>query len=132
MPVAVKGKRSACQVKIVDSVHEFNAVFEAGPALFGPALGIDIASVTGELHVLSGSSGSRIGTGCNVFADEDAKRSGDKIVMMERGGCLFIQKVRSRWKADGLGIGLVLICVLIFTQVRNAQKAGATGVIIAG
>jgi len=96
VPVAVKVKRSACQVRIVDTVPEVSAVFEAGPALFGPTLGSDIAGVTAELHMLSGSSGLRMGTGCDVFSEEDSMRSANKVVMLVRGGCLFVQKVRNR------------------------------------
>ena len=98
--VAVKMKRSSCLVKIVNPIPEDQPTFEAGPALFGPSLGKDIADITGELHVLSGMDGSGMGTGCDMFSEEELVNSEEKIVMMARGGCLFIQKVNDMvfWK----------------------------------
>lgn len=69
--------------------------FTVGPALFGPDLGAEISAVSGELYVLPGEEGGTalMGNGCEVFSEQDAEQSREKVVMMTRGGCLFIQKV---------------------------------------
>ena len=88
-----KVKRSTKLVRILDPKIEEE--FEVGPALFGPNLGTDIAGLSGELYVLPGVEGSgNMGDGCQMFSEENAGQSHDKIVMMARGGCLFVNKVR--------------------------------------
>ncbi len=75
----------------MDPATEENSEFEAGPALFGPALGKDIASVFAELFILPDQEGYGVGTGCEPLTDIDLE---GRIVMVVRGGCLFVQKVR--------------------------------------
>lgn len=70
-----------------------------GPALFGPDLGENEFQVAAELAQVSPQDG------CVLFPGDEPFKG--RIVLMMRGGCLFVQKV------------------------RNAQKAGAAGVIIA-
>ena len=73
-------------------------VFTVGPALFGPDLGTDIADVSGELYILPGEAqegggATEVGKGCGEFSETDADQSKGKIVLIARGGCLFIDKV---------------------------------------
>ena len=68
--------------------------------------------------------------GCSPLS-EDLALSG-KIVMIVRGGCLFVKKVRSKSLFLAVQYAILpCVCVCV-CQVRMAQTAGATGVIIAG
>ncbi len=149
-------------------------MFEVGPALFGPEIGVGIADLAGQLYMLPGEEGegegqgqegggpwgeARMGDGCQGFSEEAAKESKEKVVVMARGGCLFIQKVRDKGSRDAFSKPLIRIKTLIkcikdtlsikdvhsvwtklmlkmlfvcCPQVRNAEKAGASAAIIAG
>jgi len=89
-------KRTTQLVKLVHPIlPKEMSEFEVGPALFGPNLGTDVANVTGELYVLPGrTEGDLMGNGCQAFSEEHAAKSVGKVVMVIRGGCLFVQKVR--------------------------------------
>ena len=70
--------------------------------------------------------------GCSSMTDPEAVKH--RIVVMERGECMFIDKVRLH--DQGL---FVFVSLHYFKhrpcfppQVRNAQKAGAVGVIVIG
>lgn len=85
-------KRSSKLLQILHPVlPKDKADFEVGPALFGPDLGASISDLSGELYVLPGVG--EVGDGCQVFSEKAVALSRDKVVMMARGGCLFIQKV---------------------------------------
>lgn len=95
---------------------EGKALFEVGPALFGPVLGVDMIHVSAELDVKVGKEGSVMSDGCQVFSEEEAAQSKGKVVMVMRGGCLFVQKVRRRGKVEALSG-----CVYIYTDVRKQE-----------
>lgn len=80
------------------------AEFEVGPALFGPDLGVDISDLSGELYLMPGE-GDKVGDGCQAISDEVAVQCQDKVVMVARGGCLFIQKVRGEEVKEGSDCG---------------------------
>lgn len=86
-------------VKVLSPVLEKNE-FVVGPAMFGPHLGGN-----NEFHISAALTEPEPQNGCNQFSN-GADITG-KIVLLTRGGCLFVQKV------------------------RNAEKSGASGVIVA-
>ena len=66
-----------------------------GPALFGPDLGENEFQVAAELAQVSPQDG------CVLFPGDEPFKG--RIVLMMRGGCLFVQKVRQSWWGVGGG-----------------------------
>ena len=82
-------KRLAKMVRVLKpKVNEDEREFIVGPALFGPDLGdkeFQVGAVLVEVEPLDG---------CLIYPEETADKMKGKIVLMKRGGCLFVQKVR--------------------------------------
>lgn len=110
-PLEVKA-RTAKLVQVLQPASEITSEFRVGPALFGPDLGEGIADLSGELHVIAGQEGvvTEIGDGCKVFSEEDTVQSLDRVVMMARGGCLFVQKVREMYFSCGVSMPMKCCC----------------------
>ena len=94
-------KHTTNLVQILVPTPPKGKAFEVGPALFGPVLGVDMMHVTAELDVKFDKDGSGMGNGCQVFSEEEAAQSKGKVVMVMRGGCLFVQKVSGGGKVGG-------------------------------
>lgn len=118
--------------KLVEVLHpklpDIEWLFEVGPALFGPDLGNDIADLSGELHVLAAPGGDNrtmeggtMGDGCQVFSEEEMEQSANKIVMVTRGGCLFIQKVNT-WKGNSKTLRLKYFYFSLFFRCAMLRR----------
>jgi hypothetical protein len=83
------------------------STLQAGEASFGPAL--TLAGVSGEVMPVVTGTGpvGGVGPGCGALTTNDARAVNGKIALIDRGVCGFIVKV------------------------KNAQNAGAIGVLIA-
>ncbi len=115
--------------------------FKVGPALFGPDIGSTISDLSGDLYVLPGEGegggegeegGAWIGNGCQIVPKEEAEQCVEKIVMVSRGGCLFIQKVRNKEYLTYTQSLSPSLPPSLPQKVRNMEKAGAMAVIVAG
>ena len=92
-PESVKRTAKLVQIVYPPLPNSVKSVFEVGPAIFGPDLGVDISDLSGELFVLPGEQETEVGDGCQVVSEELHAQCLKKVVMVSRGGCLFIQKV---------------------------------------
>ena len=94
---AGKINRSASLVQMLKPyLPEGKNSFATGPALFGPILGVDMVHVSAELEVVWLKDESLVGDGCQIYDEEKMAQVEGKVVMVMRGGCLFVQKVRKR------------------------------------
>lgn len=66
--------------------------FVVGPALFGPVLGVRQLQLGGSL-VRVGPHSEELGNGCSEYSHEEAEEIKGKILLVMRGGCMFILKV---------------------------------------
>lgn len=81
--------------------------FEVGPAMFGPNLGTSQFQVADKLVQMEPNSpDSEFDNGCSEYTAEQAELIKGRILLVNRGGCIFV------------------------TKVKNAQKAAAGGVIV--
>jgi PA domain-containing protein len=86
------------------AVPSASGAYDVGRASFGPAL--SASGVTGTLAVYGTQSGET-GPGCDPFDNANKRAANGNILIIDRGACAFTVKV------------------------KNAQNAGATGVVIA-
>ena len=70
--------------------HEFTV----GPAMFGPELGVGEFQVGGELVEMK-PIGGVLDNGCSEYDPQEARDIMGKILLINRGGCLFVLKVHS-------------------------------------
>ena len=69
--------------------------FQVGPAMFGPNLGENQFQVSAQLlEVEPGSPDLEYDNGCSGYSDELASDIKGKILLVNRGGCLFVAKVQ--------------------------------------
>jgi hypothetical protein len=92
-------------VTITTPVPGASGMYDYGSASFGPA--ISTPSSLGTLAVLSAATQATLDQGCIAFTGADASAIAGKVAIIDRGTCGFVVKV------------------------KNAQNAGAVGVLIA-
>ena len=92
---------AAREAKLARIVHPDNLKdrymkyeFQVGPAMFGPNLGENQFQVSAQLvEVDPQSPGLEYDDGCSGYSDELANDFKGKILLVNRGGCLFVAKV---------------------------------------
>ncbi len=75
--------------------------YRVGEAAFGPPLGQ--AAVAADLMPVAEQSAGA-GEGCEVFNATNAAAVNGRIALIARGGCTFVQKVRNAQNAGALGV----------------------------
>lgn len=99
------------------TVPSVSGTYQVGTADFGPAL--TAAGVTGQLALLSKQPGGT-GPGCDPFNAANRRNADGAIIMIDRGSCAFTVKVKNAQDAGAVG-------VIIVDNVASAPPDGLGG-----
>jgi hypothetical protein len=86
------------------TVPSVSGTYQVGTASFGPQL--TVAGVTGELALYSRQRGET-GPGCDPFNAANQRNADGAIIMIDRGSCAFTMKVKNAQDAGAIGVIIV-------------------------